>query len=140
MDKYQEYGATLLRVSLGIVFLAHSAYLKIFVFTIGGTVGFFESLGLPAISAYAVMLAEIVGGALLILGVRVRETAAVLAVVALGATWAHFGAGWVFSNAGGGWEYPLFLAATCIVQVLLGPGALRLSLGSRPAVTAGAPA
>ncbi len=140
MDKYQDYGATLLRVSLGIIFLAHSAYLKVFVFTVGGTVGFFESLGLPGFSAYAVMLAEIVGGAMLVLGIRVREAAAVLAVVSLGATWAHLGAGWVFSNEGGGWEYPLFLAATCVVQVLLGPGAFRLSLGSRAAVTAGAPA
>lgn len=140
MDKYQDYGATLLRVSLGVIFLAHSAYLKVFVFTVGGTIGFFESLGLPAAAAWGVMLAEIVGGTLLILGVRVRETAAVLAIVALGATWAHSGAGWVFSNAGGGWEYPLFLAVTCIVQMLLGPGALRLSLGSRPAVPAEAAA
>lgn len=140
MDKYQEYGATLLRVSLGIIFLAHSAYLKVFVFTVGGTVGFFESLGLPGFSAYAVMLAEMVGGAMLILGIRAREAAAVLAVVSLGATWAHSGAGWVFSNEGGGWEYPLFLAVTCIVQLLLGPGALRVSLGSRRMTTAGAPA
>ena len=140
MDKYQDYGATLLRVSLGIIFLAHGAYLKIFVFTVGGTVGFFESLGLPAASAYAVMLAEIVGGVLLILGVRVREAAAVLAIVSLGATWAHLGAGWLFSNEGGGWEYPLFLAVTCLVQVLLGPGALRLSLPSRAPVAQGASA
>ena len=86
------------------------------------------------------MLAEIIGGTLLILGIRVRETAAVLAVGSLGATWAHSGAGWVFSNEGGGWEYPLFLAVTCVVQTLLGPGALRVSLRSRSAVTAGAPA
>ncbi len=138
MDKYQNYGATLLRVSLGIIFLAHSAYLKVFVFTVGGTVGFFESLGFPAVIAYAVMAAEIVGGAMLILGVRVREVAAVLAVVSLGATWAHSGAGWVFSNEGGGWEYPLFLAITCVVQALIGPGALRLSFPVRTGAVAGA--
>jgi len=126
MSNQQAYGATLLRVSLGTIFLAHSAYLKVFVFTVPGTVGFFESLGLPALAAYGVLAAEIVGGTLLILGVRVRETAAVLAVVSLGATWAHSGAGWVFSNEGGGWEYPLFLALACIAQMLLGAGALRL--------------
>ncbi len=128
MKNYENYGATVLRVALGIIFLAHSAYLKLVVFTVPGTVGFFESLGLPAVSAYLVIGAEIVGGVLLILGVRVRETAAVLAVVALGATWAHAGAGWVFSNEGGGWEYPLFLAITCFVQVLLGAGELRVQL------------
>ena len=140
MDKYQAYGATLLRVALGVIFLAHSAYLKLFVFTVPGTVSFFESLGLPAIAAYGVIAAEIVGGTLLILGVRVRETAAVLAVVAVGATWAHSGAGWVFSNQGGGWEYPLFLAVTSVVQVLLGPGALRLSYPAQQAVAVGEPA
>lgn len=98
------------------------------VFTVPGTVGFFESLGLPALLAYATIAVEIVGGVLLILGVRVREAAIALAVVSLGATWAHFGSGWVFSNEGGGWEYPLFLAAASIAQALLGPGALRFRL------------
>ena len=128
IDRIEKYGATVLRIALSVVFLAHSAYLKVVVFTVPGTVGFFESLGLPAFSAYLVMAAEIVGGILLILGIRVRETAAVLAVVALGATWTHAGFGWVFSNQGGGWEYPLFLAVACLVQVLLGAGELRVRL------------
>lgn len=126
MNKYEIYGPTLLRISLGIIFLAHSAYLKIMVFTVPGTVGFFESLGLPAVAAYATLITEIVGGALLILGVAVRPTAAVLAVVALGATWAHMSMGWLFTNEGGGFEYPLFLAIASVVQFLIGPGALRL--------------
>ena len=123
MNDYSPYGATVLRIALGVVFLAHSAYLKIMVFTVPGTVGFFQSLGLPGISAYLVMLAEIVGGLFLVLGFRVRETAAVLAVVALGAAWAHLPAGWLFSNEGGGWEYPVFLAVASFAQVLLGAGA-----------------
>jgi len=136
MQRYEIYAPTLLRIALGIVFLAHSAYLKVLVFTIPGTVGFFESLGLPAFSAYAVMLAEIAGGVLLILGIRVRETAAVLAVVALGATWTHLGFGWLFSNQGGGWEYPLFLAIACLVQMLLGAGAWRASFFGKTMRTA----
>ena len=48
------YAALLLRVSLGIMFLAHVG-LKVFVFTIPGFVGYFGSLGLPAILAYALM-------------------------------------------------------------------------------------
>ena len=128
MNKYEIYGPTLLRISLGIIFLAHSAYLKVMVYTVPGTVGFFESLGLPAITAYATLTAEIVGGALLILGIAVRPTAAVLALVAFGATWAHLNVGWLFSNEGGGFEYPLFLAIASIVQLLLGPGALRMRI------------
>lgn len=129
MDRYQVYGPTVLRVALGLVFLAHSAYLKVFVFTIAGTVGYFESLGLPGFAAYGVLVAEALGGVLLILGIRVRETATVLVAVALGATWAHSGAGWLFTNEGGGWEYPLFLAVVSFVQVLLGPGALSMRIG-----------
>jgi len=128
MQRYEAYGPTLLRVSLGIIFLAHSAYLKVVVFTLPGTIGFFESLGLPAIVAYGTIAAEIIGGLLLIAGVAVRPTAAVLTVVALGATWAHLSAGWLFTNTGGGFEYPLFLAVTSAVQFLLGPGALRLQI------------
>ena len=40
------YAATLLRISLGTMFVAH-ALLKYFVFTLPGTAQFFESLGLP---------------------------------------------------------------------------------------------
>lgn len=131
MQRYEAYGPTLLRVALGIIFLAHSAYLKVIVFTVPGTVAFFDSLGLPAIIAYGTIGAEIVGGVMLILGIKVREAAAVLATVSLGATWAHFGAGWVFSNEGGGFEFPLFLAVTSFVQVLLGSGALALQLPAK---------
>lgn len=128
MNQQASYGALLLRVALGVIFLAHSAYLKVFVFTIPGTVGFFSSLGLPGVLAYGVIAAEVIGGIMLILGVRVRETAVILAVVSLGAVWAHSGYGWLFNNEGGGWEYPLFLAVTCVVQALLGPGALTARL------------
>ena len=136
MNRYQDYGPTVLRIALGVIFLAHSAYLKLFVYSLSGTVAFFEGLGLPALSAYAVILAEIVGGGLLILGIRVREAALVLFAVSVGATWAHSGAGWIFSNEGGGWEYPLFLAVGCLVQALLGPGALRVAPGTRPQLAA----
>ena len=127
MSRLESFGPTVLRVALGIVFLAHSAYLKVVVYTMPGTAGYFESIGLPGFTAYVVMLLEVIGGAMLILGVRVREVAAVLAVVALGATWAHSGAGWLFSNEGGGYEYPLFLAAACIAQALMGSGAARVN-------------
>jgi putative oxidoreductase len=117
--------ATLLRVSLGTMFIAH-ALLKYFVFTLPGTAQFFESLGLPGVLGYATFAAELVGGVLLILGVQTRIVALALIPIMLGATWAHAGNGWVFSAPNGGWEYPLFLVIATIVYALGGDGALAL--------------
>jgi putative oxidoreductase len=121
------YGALLLRVSLGVMFLAHSLYLKLVVFTLPGTVRFFESLGLPAFSAHLTLGAEALGGLMLIAGYRTRYAALALVPILLGATWVHWSNGWLFTNAGGGWEYPLFLAVAAIVQALVGDGAYALT-------------
>jgi putative oxidoreductase len=114
------YGGALNRVALGTVLLAHSVYLKFFVFTLPGTAAFFASLGLPPTSAYAVFGIEALAGAALIVGYRVRLAALAVLPVLLGATWAHAGNGWLFTNSGGGWEYPLFLAVNAGVQALVG--------------------
>lgn len=115
-------GATVSRIALGIVMLAHSAYLKLFIFTLPGTAQFFVSLGLPAVLAYAVFAIETVAGILLIIGWRVRWASLALIPVLLGATWAHLEAGWLFNNEGGGWEYPLYLAVMATAQMFLGAG------------------
>ncbi len=119
--------ALLLRVSLGVMFIAHSVYLKGVVFTLPGTAKYFESIGLPGPLAYATFAAEAIGGAMLILGVKARWVALGLLPVLAGATWAHAGNGWLFTNAGGGWEYPLFLSLAALAQSLLGDGAYALS-------------
>lgn len=126
MNNNTYYGTALLRISLGIIFIAHSLYLKLIVFTLPGTVSFFESIGLPAVLAYLTFAAEAIGGIALVLGLYARWAALCLIPIALGATWAHSGAGWVFSNAGGGWEYPLFLAIASAVVALQGNGGLAL--------------
>lgn len=127
------YAAFVLRVALGLMFIAH-ALLKYAVFTLPGTVKFFESLGLPGPLAYATFFAELIGGALILAGLHSRWVAAVLIPVLLGATWAHAGNGWVFSAANGGWEYPAFLAAAALALSLLGDGRFALSslLARRP--------
>ena len=117
-----EYGALVLRVALGIAALAHGL-LKVFVFTPAGTVGFFESLGYPAALAWAVMAIEILGGIALILGFYARVVALVQIPVLLGAALVHLPNGWLFANANGGWEYPVFWAAALAALVLIGPGA-----------------
>ena len=120
------YAALVLRLSLGVMFVAH-ALLKLFVFTLPGTAQFFQSIGLPGFLGYAVFAAELVGGVLLIAGIGSRWIAAALVPVLLGATWAHLGNGWLFSAPNGGWEYPAFLTAAAMVQALLGDGAFALA-------------
>jgi putative oxidoreductase len=129
------YAALVLRLSLGVMFIAHSVVLKFYVFGLAGTAGYFESLGLPGVLAYAVFAAEVIGGTLLILGVQTRWVVLALVPVLAGAVWVHAGNGWVFSNAGGGWEYPALLIVLSAVQALLGDGAyaLRLPAGRQTA-------
>ena len=130
-QKTAPYAVLMLRVALGVMFIAHSAYLKVFVLTLPGTAQFFESLGLPGFSAYVVMAAETLGGLLLILGAGTRWVSLALAPILLGATWVHSGNGWLFSAENGGWEYPLFLAVSAVALGLLGDGAYALGWPGR---------
>jgi putative oxidoreductase len=129
-EKTAPYSALLLRVSMGILFILHGAYLKIFVFTMAGASQYFESLGLPGWFGWAVMLYETIGGVALILGVYARWVALFLGVHLLFAAYlGHADNGWVFSNQGGGYEYPLFWAIACFALTLLGDGAHALKAG-----------
>ncbi len=83
-------------------------------------------LGLPGVLAYFTIFAELAGGIALILGLGTRLVSIALIPVLLGATWAHSGFGWSFSNEGGGWEYPLFWAVVQGVVAVLGRGAFAL--------------
>ncbi len=139
-DSPAEWGATLLRVSLGAMFLAHSVVLKLLTYGLPGTARFFESVGLPGWLAYSTFACEAVGGVLLVLGVQARWAALALSPFLLGALFAvHLPNGWVFTSPGGGWEYPAYLFVLCIAQALLGDGALALS-PSRPLGLLGRPA
>lgn len=135
MSANSDYAALVLRVASGALFIAHGL-MKVFVFTIPGTVGYFESLGLPGFVAYLTILAEVGGGLALILGLATRAVSVALIPVLLGATWVHSGNGWVFSNANGGWEFPLFWAIVQGAIALLGSGAYALKPSASAAVAA----
>ena len=79
--KIAPFAVTLLRVALGVMFIAHSLLLKLFVFTLPGTAQFFTSIGLPGWFAYVVFAAEAVGGILLVLGIQTRWVALGLAPI-----------------------------------------------------------
>lgn len=123
-----DYGVTLLRVSLGVMYLAHSVVLKLLTFGLAGTAGYFTSIGLPGWLAYLTFAAEAAGGIMLVLGIQARWVALALIPALAGAIiWAHGANGWVFTAPGGGWEYPLYLIVLSIAQALLGDGRYALS-------------
>lgn len=128
------YAALLLRVALGLLFIAHGLT-KVFVFTIPGTVKFFVSAGYPEFVAYLIILAELGGGLALILGLWTRWIALILFVEMIGVIVYHAPKGWVFSSPGGGWEYPALWAVALVALYLLGDGPFALSerLGARRA-------
>jgi len=124
------YGIALLRLGLGLMWIAH-ALLKLLVFTLPGTAQFFASQGLPGALAYPVFAAELLGGLAILLGLYARQVSLALLPIMLGAAWVHLPNGWVFTSAGGGWEYPLFLALASLALWLLGDGAWSLRRSTR---------
>lgn len=125
------YGAFLLRAALGVMFIAH-AYLKLVIFTVPGFEGFLASLGIPTALAWPIVLAELVGGTAILLGVYSRWVAAATLPILLGALFIHAPNGWVFTAANGGWEYPAFLLAAAAAHVLIGEGAFALRPAGLP--------
>lgn len=117
-----DWGALLLRLALGTMWISH-ALLKLLVFTLPGTAQFFVSIGLPGALAYPVFVAELLGGIVIVLGLQGRVVSALLIPVLLVAAWVHWPNGWVHTSAGGGWEYPAFLAAASAAHALIGDGA-----------------
>ena len=115
------WGLSLLRIHFGVILLAHG-WLKISVFTIAGTVGYFASLGLPSIVAYLTIFGEIAAGLALITGMQTRLASILSVPILLGATFVHLGNGWLFSAEGGGWEFPASLTVIAIAIALMGSG------------------
>src|SRR5260370_13095524 len=107
------YAALLLRVSLGLLFLAHAS-IKLFVFTPAGTAKFFASVGVPPDLAYVVMTAEVLSGIALVLGLWTRVVAIAATPILLGAIFTvHGAAGFLFTHPHGGSRVPALLCPTC---------------------------
>ena len=117
----QSIGVSLLRIHFGIILLAHG-WLKVYVFSIAGTVGYFSSIGLPPIIAYLVIFGELVGGLALILGIQTRLAAALAVPIVFGAAVMNGGNGWLHSASGGGWEYAASLTVIAVSLAIMGSG------------------
>jgi putative oxidoreductase len=117
----QSIGISLLRIHFGIILLAHG-WLKVYVFSIAGTVGYFSSIGLPPIIAYLVIFGELAGGLALILGIQTRLAAALAVPIVFGAAVMNSGNGWLHSASGGGWEYAASLTVIAVSLAIMGSG------------------
>jgi putative oxidoreductase len=120
------YGALVLRVALGLVFLAHGLF-KVLVLSLPGTAAFFVMHGFPGWTAYPVTGIELLGGVLLVAGIATRTVSVALLSVVLGAFRVHWQNGWYFGSPNGGWEFLAVLVAGLVGLVLIGPGALRVA-------------
>ncbi|MGN7414986.1 DoxX family protein [Paenibacillus sp. SAF-068] len=78
-NKSVEIGLLFSRIMIGLIFVLHG-WSK-FEGGISGTVGFFESIGIPGFLASVVAIIELVGGAAMILGLGTRVFAALFVIV-----------------------------------------------------------
>lgn len=124
----EAYGALVLRVSLGVIFIAH-AYLALVVMGPAKAIDYQRAMHipLPEIGVWYLILAHGLGGVLLILGVLVRWAALANVPIMAGALWfVHLPQGFFIFGAKNGYEYVLFLLGATVAQALLGAGAFTL--------------
>jgi len=121
----KDLGLTLLRVIVGVVFLAHG-YQKLFTYGIGGVAGSFAQIGIPAphLSAYLATFAEFFGGAALLLGLFTRFAAIPVAITMVVAILNVHLKGGFFAPAGV--EYPLTLLVANLALITAGGGAFAI--------------
>lgn len=126
LARYPAAASLLLRIGLAAMWISHGLILKFHTFGVAGLGDWLVGQGLPGALALPLIVAETLGGLLILFGLYGRWVSLALLPILLGALAIHAGNGWVFSNPNGGWEYPLFLAAMSLVHTLLGDGPLAL--------------
>jgi putative oxidoreductase len=130
---YAPYGIFLLRVAVGIDWIVH-AFLKTYrgMYT-------HEALlaknGITPLLAWPTFSIELVGGCAILLGWYTRQWTALLLIFLAVVVWIKWPVGWLYSNAGGGWEYPLFWLIAQAALMLSGSGAFALQTGAKLAPT-----
>ena len=111
-----------LRVGLGAMYISY-ALMKWLIYTIPGLASWLDTQGIPSALAWPLFILELGGGLAILFGIYGRYVALLLMPILLVAAGIHFPNGWVHTSAGGGWEYPIFLAVTSVAYALIGDGA-----------------
>lgn len=122
------YGATLLRLVLGIVYIMH-AYLAAVVFGPAGMIAYQTTHGVPypEIGTWYLILAHGLGGVCLVLGLFTRWAALANVPVMLGAVvFVHLKNGFWAHSKPPGYEYALVLVVVSLAVAMIGGGALAL--------------
>ena len=129
-ERSSRYAALLLRLTLGVFFIAH-LYWK-FEILPGGVAKWWSGIqtnGYPWFVPWYVISAEFAGAVLLIPGIYTRWVSLYAIPLMIGATqfwWVR--RGFYFTSAGG--ELPLLWAGTLLVQALLGDGPYAVNAGA----------
>lgn len=112
-----EASKLVLRLVLGISFLLHG--IAKFQGGIANTAGWFDSIGIPGVIAYAVAVIEVAGGIALIVGLGTRVVSIILGILMLGAIFtAKLPAGFLGNGTGAGYELDIaFLAIAIFLAV-----------------------
>jgi putative oxidoreductase len=125
---YAPYGLALLRIAIGIDWIAH-AFLKIY-----RGMHTHEALlaknGITPLLAWPTFSVEVIGGIAILLGWYTRQWAAFLLIFLAVVVWIKWPNGWGYSSPGGGWEYPLFWLCAQAALVFSGSGAFALQTGT----------
>jgi putative oxidoreductase len=143
MNRTTGFGIALIRVMVGVVFVAHGG-MKLFSMGLDGTTAFMASqhIPLPLLSSVLVIATELLGGLALIAGLGTRLIAWPLAFAMLVAvTMVHLSGGFYSPN---GFEYPLTLLVASLGLGLTGSGAFALDSvlfkrGAQPHAVSGTP-
>lgn len=125
------WSGLILRLTLGFVMFPHGAQKLLGWyngFGFSGTLSFFtETMHLPWLVAFLIIIGEFFGSLGLLVGFLTRFSAASIAVIMLGAIslvhWPHgFFMNWFGKQAGEGYEYHLLVLGISIVLVIIGAG------------------
>ncbi len=121
-----DWGILVLRLGIGIMFVAHGLQMAFGLFGgpgIKGFSGMLSGLGFVPAKFWAIVASYtvLVGGLLLIAGIQTRPAATLLLIfIVTAAVKVHLSKGFFLSN--GGFEYTFVIAAACLALILLGSG------------------